>query len=180
MTAVTAPPGIALEILEERHAPELFALTNANRAYLMQWLPWLDGITAIEDTRAFIAATQRQNEGNNGFQTAIVRAGAIVGVIGHHGVDWQNKSCSLGYWLAEAAQGCGIMTDCCRAYVNHAFDVLGLHRVEIRCAEGNARSRAIPERLGFKVEGVVREVEWLYDRYVSHVIYSMLSAEWGG
>ncbi|WP_242967796.1 GNAT family N-acetyltransferase [Tepidibacter mesophilus] len=42
----------------------------------------------------------------------------------------------------------------------------------------NVKSRAIPQRLGFKNEGVLREAEWLYNHYVSHVVYGMLDNEW--
>jgi len=50
--------------------------------------------------------------------------------------------------------------------------------VEVRCAEGNSKSRAIPERLGFIKEGIIRDVEWLYDHYVEDVVYGILSREW--
>jgi ribosomal-protein-serine acetyltransferase len=53
-----------------------------------------------------------------------------------------------------------------------------LHRLEVRCAVANARSRAIPERLGFRLEGTIREAEWLYDRFVDHAVYGLLEAEW--
>lgn len=80
--------------------------------------------------------------------------------------------------MAEALQGKGIMTKSCKSLIDYLFDELELHRVEIRCAENNIKSRFIPERLGLKPEGLVREVEWLYDHYINHVIYSVLASEW--
>jgi ribosomal-protein-serine acetyltransferase len=101
-------------------------------------------------------------------------------MIGHIGIDWTHRSTALGYWLAEKHQARGFMTMACRAYVEHAFGKLGLNRVEIRAATENHRSRAVPERLGFKLEGVVRDAEWLYDRYVDHAVYGLLARDWPG
>ena len=53
------------------------------------------------------------------------------------------------------------MTACCRAFVAHGFDTWKLNRITIECATENVRSRAIPERLGFKLDGIVRGIEWL-------------------
>ena len=114
---------------------------------------------------------------NRGFQTVIRFRGSLAGVVGHHRVDWANRSVALGYWLAADAQGHGVMTESCRAFVRHAFDVWTLNRVEIRCAVENVKSRAIPERLGFRAEGTVRQAEWLYDRFVDHVVYGLLAGD---
>jgi len=70
------------------------------------------------------------------------------------------------------------MTRCCRVLVDHAFSWLGLNRVAIPAAVENSRSRAIPERLGFRQEGIIRDAEWLYDHYVDHVLYAVLKKEW--
>lgn len=51
------------------------------------------------------------------------------------------------------------MTSACRVFIDHALLEMELNRVEIRCATGNISSRAIPERLGFVLEGVIREAE---------------------
>ena len=91
-----------------------------------------------------------------------------------------NRSTSIGYWLAEGYQGKGIMIKSCRSLIDYAFGNLGLNRVEIRCAVENSRSRAIPKNLGFTKEGIIRDAEWLYDHYVDHVVYGMLSEEWTG
>jgi ribosomal-protein-serine acetyltransferase len=84
----------------------------------------------------------------------------------------------IGYWLAEDQQGNGVMTRACRALVSYGFDTLQLHRVEIRCATGNERSCAIPKRLGFEHEGILREAEWLYDHYVDLHLFSILAQQW--
>jgi ribosomal-protein-serine acetyltransferase len=69
------------------------------------------------------------------------------------------------------------MTEACRAFVTHAFDTLKLNRVVIECASKNVRSRGVPDRLGFSLEGVLRGVEWLHDHYADHAIYGLLKGE---
>lgn len=168
---------VELRLLEQIHALDLFNLIDANRSHLREWLPWVDGTQSVVDTSVFIASALRQFAEGKGFQAAIYCQGQLCGVIGHHGIDWANRSTSLGYWLAGTHQGKGIMTACCSAVVAHAFAELHLHRVVIRCATENRRSRAIPERLGFKLEGISREAEWLYDHFVDHAVYAKLQGD---
>ena len=159
-------------------ADELFSLTDANRDYLRQWLPWLDSVRRVDDTRTFIRAAQAQAARNDGVQLALTLDGRIAGVVGHHHVDWRNRSTSIGYWIGESYQGRGLTTAACRALITRAFEKARLNRIEIRCASGNHRSRAIPARLGLRQEGMLREAEWLYDHFVDHVVYAVLAREW--
>lgn len=169
---------ICLQLLEVRHAEELFLLTDKDRNYLREWLPWVDGTKNPGDTRNFIQLSLNGFSNNNGFHAGIFYKDEIAGCIGLHGIDWNNKKTSIGYWLGSDYQGKGIMTQSCEAVINHAFYHLGLNRVEIRAAVLNHKSRAVPSRLGFSHEGIVRSAEWLYDHYVDHVIYGMLSEDW--
>ena len=54
-----------------------------------------------------------------------------------------------------------------------------LHRIEIHCAPENHRSRAIPERLGFREEATLRETELVCGRWLDSVVYGLLAEEWG-
>lgn len=170
--------GLSLELLAPRHAHELYEAVDENRDHLRPWMAWVDSTKSVGDIRAFISTTLDQVANNSGFQTVIRSGEKIVGVVGMHRIDWRNKLTSLGYWLAKDAQGKGVMTQACEAYVAHSFVDLGLHRVEIRCATGNSKSRAIPERLGFVFEGTLREAEWVNGGFVSHAVYGLLSSEW--
>ena len=167
----------ALRVLRVEDAPALFALTNANRAHLRAWLPWVDVVREEADSAAFIEATVAQREAGLGPTFAILRDGAIAGVIGFRAIDRVNRIGEIGYWLAAKAQGNGTMTACCRFVVRYAFITLDLNRVEIAAATDNRRSRAVPQRLGFKLEGVLRQREYLYGRYVDHAMYSQLRSE---
>ncbi len=166
-----------LRLLAESDTDELYELIDSNRGYLALWMPWAPAQT-MEQTLAFILATREQLAGNSGFQVALTNQRRIVGVLGFHGVDWVNSATSLGYWLAESAQGQGIMTEAVSTLVDHALRGWQLNRVEIRAAVENLRSRAIPERLGFQREGILRQTMRLGDRYLDHVVYSMLAADW--
>lgn len=177
MESLSLPSVSFLRLLEEADAGELHALVEENRAYLSRWLPWPAAQTRRE-TEAFLRRSREQLEARNGFQAALVSDGRIVGVAGYHGVDWVNRSTSLGYWLEERSQGRGAMTEAARALTGHALIAWDLNRVEIRAAPGNLRSRAIPERLGFREEGTLREAERVGGHYLDSVVYSMLAADW--
>ncbi|MBI3737263.1 GNAT family N-acetyltransferase [Candidatus Sumerlaeota bacterium] len=167
-----------VRMLEERDAGEMFALTDANRAHLRQWLPWLDTTVSVEDTRRFIQGGIEQNAANLGFQAGIRVSGVMAGQIGFHKIDWANHRVMLGYWLGREYTGRGLITRAAAILSDYAFGHYGLNRVEIHCATENSRSRAIPERIGFTFEGILRQGEWLYDHYVDLAVYAMLAAEW--
>ncbi len=167
-----------LKILDLQDTNELFILTDQSKELLREWLPFIERNKTLADTEAFIKSTMNQFSVNNGFQAGIWHDGKIVGVIGFHKIDWINKSTSIGYWLGKGYEGSGLMTKSVRALVNYAFCELKLNRVEIRVAEKNRKSRAIPERLCFVKEGCIRQDEWLYDHYVDHIVYGMLAEDW--
>lgn len=175
---VSVDTELELRLLSPEHAPELFALTDRNRAYLREWLPWLDNVRVVGDTDAFIAKTIHAYNDTRTLVTGIWWRGRLSGVIGHNRIDWDNRLTHLGYWLSEDCQGHGVMTRACRAIVEHAFDALDLNRVEIYTAVGNHRSESIPRRLGFTVEGVRREGEWLYERFVDLNVHALLKSTW--
>jgi ribosomal-protein-serine acetyltransferase len=166
-----------LRPLEESDADELYALVESDRAHLARWMPWAQS-QSREGIDEFIRGTRKQLSDGDLFQVAIVSEAAIAGVAGFHGIDRRNRSTSIGYWLAERYEGRGIMTRTVRVLVDHALGAAGLHRVEIRVAPGNTRSRAIPMRLGFREEGTLRESERLGDGYLDSVVYGMLAHEW--
>jgi ribosomal-protein-serine acetyltransferase len=169
--------GIELRPLVLDDADELFAAIDLNRAYLRCWLAWLDGVRGAADVAGFIESGIDDRDNDRALRLGIRVQGRLRGAIGLHAIDWTNRSTSIGYWLDSELQGNGIMTACCGRLVDHVFEKLELHRIVIRCATGNMRSRAIPERLGFRQEGIARDAEWLYDRFQDMVIYARLRTD---
>ena len=169
---------LELRPVDERLADELTALVRRDLAHLRPWMPWATERYSVEDAREFIRRQIRQYAEDQGFATLIFFRGRVAGSIGYNNIDWPNRKTDIGYWLGADFQGRGLMTRSCAALVEHAFRELRLNRVEIYCAVENVRSRRIPERLGFREEGVFRQAEWLHDRFIDLVGYAMLAEEW--
>ncbi|MFD2045681.1 GNAT family N-acetyltransferase [Ornithinibacillus salinisoli] len=169
---------ISLRSLVGQDAIALFQLTDRSRHYLREWLPWVDDTVNINDSREFIANSHQLYEKRIGLNAGIFYKGMLVGVAGFNSFDWRNQIGFIGYWLGVDFQGNGIMTRVVSALTDFAFQHLQLNRVDIRAAYENKKSRAIPERLGFRMEGHIRQAEWLYNHFVDHVIYGMLASEW--
>lgn len=162
----------------ERDAAELCRVVRENLEELKLWMPWAADDYSVDSAREFIKGNLSEFATTGSFGTSVVLNEEIVGIISFHHLDQNNKSAHLGYWLAKSAQGRGLMTECSRVLVGYLFDEMELNRVQVNCNAGNVRSRAIPERLGFRLEGVLRQVEFFDNRYGDWAVYAMLRADW--
>ena len=170
--------GAELGPVQLEDAEELHAVVDRNRDRLHRWLVWAGPHYSIDDARRFLGERIAEFADRGSLTMTIRRHGELCGAIGLHRIDRRHKSTSIGYWIDAAHERKGIVTEACGAIVTEGFLTLGLHRIEIRCAAGNHRSSAVPRRLGFAEEGILREAEWLHDRWVDLRVFSMLAQDW--
>lgn len=162
----------------EEYLEELFGLVHRNFDHLHKWMPWAVEGYSIRHARSFIIKSQRDFASREALNFHIFEDGELAGGAGLNFLDSANRGTEIGYWLGQEFTGRGIMTKCAAILTEYAFGDLGMHRMNIRCAKGNTKSRAIPERLGFTEEGTLRDAEWLHDRFVDLVVYGMLEPDW--
>jgi ribosomal-protein-serine acetyltransferase len=175
---INAGRDIILKQYRIEDAELIFNLTDQNRLHLREWLPWVDGTKTVEDSLHFIEGSLDAWQEGKAFDLGIWYKEQIVGGIGIHHFNERDKNTEIGYWLSKEFVGKGVMTNSVKALVNYIFNVMKLHRVEIRAGVGNNRSVAVPERLHFKFEGIAREAELMYDYYRDLNVFSIIINEW--
>ena len=168
---------IRLELIEEKHTQAIFEVVDKNRNHLKVWLPFAEKMRTIEFTQNFVSGTMQRNKERNEFAFVIIENNFIIGRIGVYKIDNQNKIGEIGYWIAENAQGKGVITKSCKALMDYCFTNLLLNRIEIKCGTENYKSMAIPSRLNFKKEGIIRQGELLYEKSIDLHLYSFLKSD---
>ncbi len=107
-------------------------------------------------------------------------AGELVGSTSL--IDWNesHRTVEVGNtWYAVAAQGTAVNPANKRLILGHAFETLGLDRVQFQVDARNVRSQAAVTKLGATREGVLRRHKVTYTGWVRDtVVYSILTAEW--
>lgn len=84
---------------------------------------------------------------------------------------------TLGYWVGATFARQGYMREAIEAVVHHAFEQLDLSRIEAACLPGNAASRGVLEKTGFKYEGVAQSYLQINGRWRNHVLYANLRSD---
>jgi ribosomal-protein-alanine N-acetyltransferase len=85
------------------------------------------------------------------------------------------QSCSVGYWLAESAQGQGLATAALREAADVAFRDLRLHRVQAETLTYNLRSQRVLARVGFVKYGVAEAYLKIAGTWQDNVLYQLLT-----
>ena len=170
--------GFELRLREETDAEACLKVVDKNRNRLRTWLPWLDNNTTLEDMATYLRKCRDNFATTGSPDMGIWYEGRWIGSGGFHDWDKTNRKSSIGYWISEEFQGKGLVTEAVKAFLRYGFEEMNLNKIEIHCAVDNSRSRAIPERLGMRQDGILRDDGWLYDHFVDIVIYSILKEEW--
>jgi ribosomal-protein-alanine N-acetyltransferase len=141
-------PQICLAIASPSDAAGLIAANLDSRAH---HAPWAHPFT---DQVGFDAWFAGQGGTGVGLVAREVASGGVVGVFNiTQIVQGSFQSAYLGYYGMAAHARRGLMTEAMRLTIGHAFDALGLHRLEANIQPGNLASIALARRTGFKLEG---------------------------
>jgi ribosomal-protein-serine acetyltransferase len=168
---------LRIELINEKHAQLIFEMVDKNRIHLREWLPFVDNMQSVEFSENFVKGTMQKNKDGIEYAFVIFENEIAIGRIGVYKIDKQNKIGEIGYWLVEYMQGKGIVTKACKAIIDFCFMDLNLNRMEIKCGTENLKSKTIPERLNFSKEGIIRQGELLYGKFIDLNLYSLLKAD---
>lgn len=175
---LTIDEHIKLELTAQKHAEGLFDTLNRNRSHLSKFLSWVGNMQSVDDFVSYIRNCEAMYMEQQEISFVILVDGCIAGRIGLHHLDLNNRNAAIGYWLSKDFEGKGIMTRCCTGLVDYAFGQLGLQRIEIKAATGNVKSQAIPVKLGFKQEGILRQAELVGGKFLDLVLFAVVKEEW--
>ena len=165
--------------LREDDAEALFALHSDPRA-MRYWsfVPWTDRSQVHDYLARGIAARDPQRM----LCWAIAQAGddALVGTATLFAINREQGRAEIGYALHPSYWGRGLATDALGLMLGHAFDTLGLRRVEADIDPRNTASCRLVERHGFVREGLLRERWHVGGEACDSVVYGLLAQEWTG
>ncbi|MCY3620344.1 MAG: GNAT family N-acetyltransferase [Gammaproteobacteria bacterium] len=169
---------LLLRLPVARDARRFCKAVNESLPELRQWMPWAVEPYDIQKARSFCEVATKNAEDGDDYSVLIVTKSRrrIVGCCSIKARDWAVPRFEIGYWLRTGAVGNGYATEAARALTELAFRSLAAERVEIRVDDRNARSYAIPERLGFELEATLRAHERATNGELSNTrIYTMWS-----
>jgi RimJ/RimL family protein N-acetyltransferase len=169
---------LVIRCYEPGDAPGLHEAIIRSLDHLRPWLPWVQQEPKPPEARAGLIRLFRGQ-----FDLGLDYAFGIfdktekefIGSTGLHTRIGRNAR-EIGYWIGIDHVGRGYATEAVSALVKTGFAIEGLSRIEIRCAPENTRSQHVPEKLGFRMENIVKRI--LYQDTVETMIWSMTKKDY--
>lgn len=169
---------VYLRPVNEADVSEVLRAVQENYDHLRIFMEWAKPDYALSDAQEWVTSSVEGAKLSKQLNFVIMRGDKLIGTIGFAHFDHEAKVTEIGYWIDRGEEGKGISSRACGHLLEFAFGELGMNRVQIRCASGNARSAAIPERYGFKKEGVQRQHVKRHGQIYDFWIFGLLKEEW--
>ena len=140
----------------------------------------LDPFKTVEETLEMIALLNSMPENNQGIRWAITKAtdGKVLGTCGFHNHSPEHFRAEMGYELGKEYWGQGIIDEAITAILDYGFSHMKYNRIEAFVNYGNFRSTRFLERMGFKLDGLLREYEFNRGKFDDQYCYSLLKTDW--
>ena len=168
---------LILRTTDSNDKTELFAYRSDKETNKYQgWIP-----ETIEDVETFIGKIAKHiNEPGSWFQFSIIEKESqkIVGDLGLHFWDKENKQVEIGCTLNKKYQNKGYATESLRTVINYLFAGLNKHRIFASIDPNNENSIRLFERIGFRKEAHFVESLFINGKWEDDLIYSLIEKDW--
>ncbi len=180
---ILSTPRLSIRLPTQEDVPGILRFFSENKAFFRPTDPPRPAqfyTTAYWTKRARSIATDYvQDRGCNFFLFGRSEEAPVVGYANlSNFVRGAFQACYIGYGLAEARQGQGLMTEALRAVIDHAWGALKLHRIMANYLPQNERSARVLKKLGFVVEGYAKDYLFIDGRWQDHVLTSLTNDRW--
>jgi RimJ/RimL family protein N-acetyltransferase len=171
--------GLRIRRYRTDDAERLYESARASIADVHPWLPWCHPNYPLDEARQWIAKQEQAWDARKEFSFLVEDAlgvGKLLGGVGLNQFDWTHCRANLGYWVRSGATGRDIATTATKLCAEFGMQDLGLQRVEILVAAGNAGSLRVAEKVRAKREGVLRKRLRIHGVFHDAVMFSLTTA----
>jgi RimJ/RimL family protein N-acetyltransferase len=177
LVPVLETPRLRLRALVDADVPELFAIFKDPEAMRYWSRP---AMTDIAEAEELLRDIEHHAAAETLFEWGIARRedDLVIGTSTIFQIEREHRRAELGYILRRDHWKRGLANEALTAIVSHAFGTLELHRLEADIDPRNAASIRSVERLGFKLEGHLRERFFVAGEIQDSLLYGLLAPEW--
>ena len=175
---------VGLRPIRQRDQRDWRSVSVRNRDWLRPWEatvpPPLPGRPAPSrpSFRQMVRFLRREASAGRMLPFVVTYQGRLVGQLTVGGITWGSMcSANIGYWVDEAVAGHGIIPTAVALAVDHCFQRIGLHRIEVCIRPENLPSRRVAEKLGFREEGLRPRYLHIDGDWRDHLVYALTAEE---
>jgi len=170
-------PRLRLRSLVDADVAALFAIFGDAESMRYWSRPELK---TIDEAKAMLRDIRQDGASGSFIQLGIARRedDLVIGTCTLYRIQWDHRRAEVGYIVRRDHWGRGLAKEALAALLDHAFSTLGLHRLEADVDPRNGASIRLVEKLGFKLEGHLRERYFVSGDVQDSAIYGLLAPEW--
>lgn len=169
---------IILTTLEMHQVHELYNFVERNKAFFIDWIPFVSHIQSLQDMEKLIKNNLERSRQGLGLYFTLWEHNKLIGYVLARDIDHEAKWAEIGYMIDKEYAGRGIIKIACTQLMTHLFDELHMKKIVICCADENESSKALASTLGFTLEGVLRNHLVVNGTVRNTCYYGMLHEEY--
>jgi len=173
-------PGTRVQLrwLTERDVPDLLEIFRDPEVARFIGIPRM---ATEKDARLLLTEIEAFYDERTLFQWGIARLedGRLLGTVSLADLQWKNERAEIGFVLGRPHWGHGYAEEAVRLLLDHAFEGLGIHRIEADVDPRNVASLKLLEKLGFQREGYLPERHLIDGERQDSIFLGLLAHQWG-
>ncbi len=181
MSTVLHTPRFTLQPFRRRDVGPVHDAVLTSLPELAAFLPWANENYSRSVTQQFIRDSVSAWHESRAFDFAIRRDAEPDFHLGNVSIWYVSRANAIGevgYWVRTETARRGICTEAVARILRFGFEELALHRIVVRIAVGNRGSERVAEKLGFRLEGTLRDEVRVGAEWMDHTIWGLLDREW--